>query len=414
MSNAYEYAKELYAKLGVDTDAAIAKAKLIPIGMHCWQGDDVGGFEEVKTTLEKGTPSPTNYVGKARNLEELRADFVKAASLIPGAKRVNVHACYLDNGGKKIDRTEMEPKHFDSWINWAKEHGYGMDFKPTCFAHPNTVGGTLSNPDKAVRDYWIEHCRISRRIAEYIGRETNDCIVNSLWIPDGMKDIPADRYGARLRLTESLDTIYGEKMDNRFFRDSMESSLFGLGAESFTVGSHDYYLGYAIRNNLMYTLDSGHFHPTEVVADKISAIMCFLDEMVLHVSRPVRHDSDHVLMFDDQLKALAHELIRRDMYKKVHIALDYCDGTINRLASWVIGIRNLEMSLLQALLEPTETLIKLEEEGNYTYRLALMSELEAMPFTAVWERYCEECGVPVGLAWLDEVKDYEKTVLVNR
>lgn len=411
----YEYAKELYAGIGVDTDEAIKKLKEIPISMHCWQGDDVRGFENANGDLTGGIQATGNYPGRAKTIEQLRADFNKAASLIPGKKRISLHAIYLDSLGEKVSREKIEPKHFESWIDWAKEYGYGIDFNPTCFSHPMSDDGfTLSHPDKNVRDFWIEHVKACRRIAGYIGQKLDNTVVTNHWVPDGFKDIPVDRYAARERLADSYDQIFAEYIDPKYNLDGLESKVFGIGAESCTIGSHEFYMGYAMKNKKLLTLDAGHYHPTEVISDKISSALLFLDEILLHVSRPVRWDSDHVVIFDDELKAIALEIIRNDFTNRVHIGLDFFDASINRIAAWVIGTRNMEKALLYALLEPTAALKKMEFEGDYTSRLAILEECKSYPFAAVWDYYCAENNVPVRDEWLTEVKKYEKEVLLNR
>jgi len=415
IKQAYEIAKEIYAGIGVDTDKVISKLKEIPISIHCWQGDDVGGFEGTGGALTGGIQATGNYPGKATTIDQLRADFDKSASLIPGKKRISLHASYLDNMGDKVDRNTFEPKHFDSWIDWAKQNNYGIDFNPTYFSHPLSADGfTLSHPDENIRNFWIEHGIASRKASEYIGKKLNDKVFSNVWIPDGFKDIPVDRYAARAWLVDSLDKIFKVEIDETYTEDSLESKLFGIGAESCTIGSHEFYMGYAVKHDRMMTLDSGHFHPTEVISDKISSILLFVREMLLHVSRPVRWDSDHVVIFDDELKAIAAEIIRNGFEKRVHIGLDYFDASINRIAAWTIGTRNMQKALLFAKLEPTEMLRKAEYEGDYTTRLAMLEEMKSYPFNAVWDMYCEECGVPVRDKWLCDVKKYEKDVLSNR
>lgn len=412
---AYEMAKEIYAEYGIDTDKAMERVSRIPISMHCWQGDDVGGFENPDGDLTGGIQVTGNYPGKAKNLTQLREDFDKAASLIPGKKRINLHAIYLDSQGEKVSREKIQPKHFDSWIEWAKERDYGIDYNPTCFSHPMSADGlTISHPDKAVRDYWIEHCIGSRKIAAYIGEKLGNTVITNFWMPDGYKDIPADRYGARLRMKESYDEIFKEKIDEKFNKDSIESKVFGIGAESCTMGSGEFCMGYAAKNGKLLTLDTGHFHPTEVVSDKISSTLLFLDEILLHVSRPVRWDSDHVVILDDELKAIAGEILRPDFTNRVHIGLDFFDGSINRIAAWVIGTRSMQKALLYAALEPSAQLAELERNFDYTSRLALMEELKTLPFSAVWDMYCEKQNVPVRADWLREVKKYEAEVLSKR
>lgn len=412
---AYEMAKEIYAEYGIDTDKAMERVSRIPISMHCWQGDDVGGFENPDGDLTGGIQVTGNYPGKAKNLTQLREDFDKAASLIPGKKRINLHAIYLDSQGEKVSREKIQPKHFDSWIEWAKERDYGIDYNPTCFSHPMSADGlTISHPDKAVRDYWIEHCIGSRKIAAYIGEKLGNTVITNFWMPDGYKDIPADRYGARLRMKESYDEIFKEKIDEKFNKDSIESKVFGIGAESCTMGSGEFCMGYAAKNGKLLTLDTGHFHPTEVVSDKISSTLLFLDEILLHVSRPVRWDSDHVVILDDELKAIAGEILRPNFTNRVHIGLDFFDGSINRIAAWVIGTRSMQKALLYAALEPSAQLAELERNFDYTSRLALMEELKTLPFSAVWDMYCEKQNVPVRADWLREVKKYEAEVLSKR
>ena len=408
-------AKELYAEYGIDTDKAIERVSKIAISMHCWQGDDVGGFENPDGDLTGGIQVTGNYPGKAKTIEQLRQDFDKAASLIPGKKRINLHAIYLDTMGEKVSREKIAPKHFDSWIDWAKERDYGIDYNPTCFSHPMSADGlTISHPDKAVRDFWIEHCIGSRKVAAYIGEKLGNTVITNFWMPDGFKDIPADRYGARLRMKESYDEIFKEAIDPKFNKDSIESKVFGIGAESCTIGSGEFCLGYAAKNGKLLTLDTGHFHPTEVVSDKISSTLLFLDEILLHVSRPVRWDSDHVVILDDELKAIATEILRGDFTDRVHIGLDFFDGSINRIAAWVIGTRAMQKALLYAALEPSAQLTALEEKFDYTSRLAMMEEIKTLPFSAVWDMYCDMQGVPTGADWLREVKKYEAEVLSAR
>ena len=413
-TKAYELAKELYASIGVDTDKAIERLEKIPVSMHCWQGDDVRGFENPDGDLTGGIQTTGNYPGRATTIAELRADFEKAISLIPGKKRMNLHAIYLDAQGEKVDRDQIEPKHFASWVDWAKKTGVMLDFNPTCFSHPLSASGfTLSSADEGIRAFWIEHCKRSRIIAEYFGRELGETACTNHWIPDGFKDIPVDRYAWRERLIDSYDKIFAGQ-DTKLNLNSVESQVFGIGAESCTIGSLEMCLGYAVKNNIMLTLDTGHFHPTEVVSDKISSALLFLNDVMLHVSRPVRWDSDHVVIFDDELIYISQEIIRGNFEKRVHIGLDFFDASINRIAAWVIGTRNMQKALMYALLEPTEKLRKLEVEGDYTSRLALLEEYKSYPFAAVWDYYCEKNNVPVRDAWLAEVKKYEADVLSKR
>ena len=414
MNARYESAKAIYASYGVDTEKVIETLKNVPVSMHCWQGDDVRGFENPDGDLTGGIQTTGNYPGRATTIAELRADFEKAISLIPGKKRMNLHAIYLDAQGEKVDRDQIEPKHFASWVDWAKKTGVMLDFNPTCFSHPLSASGfTLSSADEGIRAFWIEHCKRSRIIAEYFGRELGETACTNHWIPDGFKDIPVDRYAWRERLIDSYDKIFAGQ-DTKLNLNSVESKVFGIGAESCTIGSLEMCLGYAVKNNIMLTLDTGHFHPTEVVSDKISSALLFLNDVMLHVSRPVRWDSDHVVIFDDELKYISQEIIRGNFEKRVHIGLDFFDASINRIAAWVIGTRNMQKALMYALLEPTEKLRKLEVEGDYTSRLALLEEYKSYPFAAVWDYYCEKNNVPVRDAWLAEVKKYEADVLSKR
>jgi L-rhamnose isomerase len=415
IQDAYAMAKERYAMLGVDTDQALDTLAQIPISLHCWQGDDVGGFESPDAELGGGLAATGNYPGKARNADELRRDLDKVYSLIPGTHRLNLHAIYAETGGQKVERNELQPEHFAAWIDWAKDTGHGMDFNPTCFSHAMAESGfTLASYDEGIRQFWIEHCIACRKIGEHIGRELGTPCVTNIWIPDGFKDIPVDRKTPRMLLKDSLDKILAEKIDPRYNLDSVESKLFGLGSESYVVGSHEFYLGYAIANNILLCLDSGHFHPTEVISDKLSSVLTFLDEVLLHVSRGVRWDSDHVVILSDELQAIAQEIVRGDFLHRVHIGLDYFDASINRVAAWVIGARNTMRALLMALLEPIDQLRELEVSGDYTRRLALLEELKGLPFGAVWDYFCLQQGVPVGISFMDEVQVYEKQELSKR
>jgi L-rhamnose isomerase len=415
VQDVYTMAKERYAALGVDTDQALDTLAQIPISLHCWQGDDVGGFESPDAELGGGLAATGNYPGKARNADELRRDLDKAYSLIPGTHRLNLHAIYAETGGQKVERNELRPEHFAAWIAWAKDTGHGMDFNPTCFSHPLAESGfTLASYDEGIRQFWIEHCIACRKIGEHIGRELSTPCVTNIWIPDGFKDTPVDRKAPRMLLKGSLDKILAEKIDPRYNLDSVESKLFGLGSESYVVGSHEFYLGYAIANHILLCLDSGHFHPTEVISDKLSSVLTFLDEVLLHVSRGVRWDSDHVVILSDELQAIAQEIVRGDFLHRVHIGLDYFDASINRVAAWVIGARNTMRALLLALLEPIDQLRELEVSGDYTSRLALLEELKGLPFGAVWDYFCLQQGVPVGIGFMDEVQAYEKQELSKR
>jgi L-rhamnose isomerase len=412
----YDLAKQKYAQIGVDTEKAIERLSKIAISLHCWQGDDVGGFEKAGAELSGGGIQATgNYPGKARTIKELRCDIEKALSMIPGKHRLNLHACYLDNGGKYVNRNEITVKHFQSWIDWAKTNGLGMDFNPTYFSHEKAADGfTLSHPDKGIRDFWIEHGIACRKIGSEIGKQLGSTTVTNVWIPDGYKDIPVDRTGPRERLTDSLDKIFAEKLNPKHNLDAVESKLFGIGAESYTTGSHEFYMGYAVSRQILLCLDAGHYHPTESISEKISSALMFLPGLLLHVSRPVRWDSDHVVILNDELCAIAQEIIRSSKLDKIHIGLDFFDASINRVAAWVIGTRCMLKALLIALLEPTGKLRQMEIAGDYTSRLAMLEELKTLPFGTVWDEYCGRMNAPVGTAWLDEVKRYEKKVLELR
>jgi L-rhamnose isomerase len=417
IEQAYRIAQERYAEAGVDTDAAMKKLETVPISLHCWQGDDVGGFETAGAQLSGGGIQATgNYPGKARTIGELRADIEKTLGMIPGKHRLSLHASYLDNRGKVVDRNEIEPRHFQSWIDWAKANGLGMDFNETYFSHPKAADGfTLAHADKGIRDFWIEHGIACRKIGAEMGRQLGTPTVTNLWIPDGYKDTPVDRTGPRERLADSLDKIFAEPIDPRIHLDAVEAKLFGIGAESYTVGSFEFYMGYAVSRQKLLTLDAGHYHPTEMISEKISSVLMFCPGLVLHVSRPVRWDSDHVVLLDDELQAIAKEVVRSGrLGDKIHVGLDYFDASINRVAAWVVGTRNMLKALLIALLEPTNTLKDAELKMDFTQRLALFEEQKSLPWAAVWDTYCAEKGVPVGLAWFDEVGRYEKDVLSRR
>jgi len=416
IEEAYTIAKEHYAALRVDTDGAMEALARIAISLHCWQGDDVGGFESPDVELSGGGIQATgNYLGRARTPDELRRDLDKALSLIPGTHRLNLHAIYAETDGKRVERNELEPEHFSCWIDWAKTKGMGMDFNPTFFSHPKAGDGfTLSHPDEGIRRFWIDHGMICRRIGAAMGKALGSPCVTNVWVPDGYKDTPVDRKGPRERLKASLDLIFEEKLDAKYNLDAVESKLFGIGSESYVVGSHEFYMGYAILNNILLCLDTGHFHPTEVISDKISAVLTYLDEVLLHVSRGIRWDSDHVVVLSDELKAIAEEIVRGDYLERVHIGLDFFDASINRVAAWVVGTRNMIKALLLALLEPIEMLRMHESEGDLTARLVLLEEARSLPFGSVWDYYCLRQDVPVGPSWLDEVKKYEKEVLSKR
>ena len=415
IESAYKAAQERYADLGVDAGAALKRLATVPVSLHCWQGDDVGGFEKAGEDIGGGLAVTGNYPGKARTPQELRSDTSKALSLIPGKHRFNLHACYAETGGKRVDRNELCPEHFQGWIAWCKEQGLGMDFNPTYFAHPKAADGmTLAHADAGIRKFWIEHGIACRRIGAAIGAALGKPCVTNTWIPDGMKDLPVDRVGPRRRLTEALDEIFSVPVNRADNLDAVESKLFGIGSESYVVGSHEYYLGYAITRKKLLCLDTGHFHPTETIVDKISAVFTQLDEILLHVSRGIRWDSDHVVIVDDSLLAIAQELVRGDFLDRTHVGLDFFDASINRVAAWVIGTRAMLKALLIALLEPIDVLRDLEQAGDYTARLALLEELKTLPYAAVWDYYCLKQNVPVGPAWIGEVKQYEKDVLSKR
>jgi len=426
LDTAYELAKEVYAGFGIDTGEVMRKMEEIPISLHCWQGDDVTGFEVGVDGLSGGGIMATgNYPGKARNGDELRQDIDKALSLIPGKHRVNVHALYAETEGKFVERDELEFKHFKKWVDWAKARGLGIDFNPSYFSHKMADSGyTLSSKDTKVRSFWVRHTQRCREIAAEIGKELGTPCVNNIWIPDGSKDLTADRMGYRKYLKESLDEIFEKKLvsdaivsdanNKKYLLDAVECKLFGIGSESYVVGSHEFYMGYAMKNDVMLCLDAGHFHPTETIADKISSILTFSDELLLHVSRGVRWDSDHVVILNDDLLSTAHEIKRCGAFDRVHIALDFFDASINRITAWVTGTRAALKAIMIALLEPTDLLIEEENKGNPGNRLALMEEFKSLPYSAIWNKYCYNKGVPVGAGWLDNIKEYEEKVLLRR
>lgn len=412
IQSAYEMAKDRYAGFGINTETVLDTLKSIPISLHCWQGDDVGGFEDPDRGLGGGIMATGNYLGKARTVAELRNDLDKAYSLIPGNHRLNLHAIYLESD-EKIARNEILPEHFSSWLDWAKANNHGVDFNPSCFSHPLSDDGfTLAHADKGIRDFWIEHCIASREIGDYFGRELGTPAVTNVWIPDGYKDTPVDRLAPRQRLTEALDTVFAKPLEHNL--DAIECKLFGLGSESYVVGSHEFYLGYATKNQTVLCLDAGHFHPTETISDKISSVMLYVPELLLHVSRGVRWDSDHVVTLTDDLQAIMQELVRGQFLDRTHIGLDFFDASINRVAAWTIGTRNAIRALLMALLEPRDLLQSYEDDGNYTARLALLEELKGLPFGAIWDYYCLQQNVPVGFSFMDDIKSYEETVLAER
>lgn len=414
IEQAYALAKQRFADIGVDVEAALKQLDQLPVSMHCWQGDDVRGFENPQGALTGGIQATGNYPGRARNVEELRSDLDRAMALIPGPKRLNLHAIYLESE-QPVARNEIRPQHFAGWVEWAKQRGLGLDFNPSCFSHELSADGfTLAHGNAEIRQFWIEHCQASRKVSAYFGEQLGTPSVMNIWVPDGMKDLTVDRLAPRQRLMNSLDAIISEKLDPAHHIDAVESKLFGIGAESYTVGSNEFCLGYAASRQTALTLDAGHFHPTEVISDKISTAMLYVPRLLLHVSRPVRWDSDHVVLLDDETQAIASEIVRQQLFDKVHIGLDFFDASINRIAAWVIGTRNAKKALLRALLEPVETLKKLENSGDYTARLALLEEQKSLPWQAVWEAWCLRHDVPAGASWLSDVRHYEQQILSQR
>lgn len=415
IKESFTLAKKDYEKWGINVEKVLEQLKTISISIHCWQGDDIAGFEVNQNELSGGIDVTGDYPGKATTPEELRLDLEKALSLIPGKHRINLHAIYAETAGEVVERDQIEPKHFENWVNWAKKHGLGLDFNPTLFSHPKAEDGlTLSHPNEEIRQFWINHCIASRKIGAYFGQELGTPAITNIWIPDGYKDIPSDRLTPRIRLKESLDKIFEVEIDEAHNLDAVESKLFGLGSEAYVVGSHEFYLGYALKNNKLLLLDTGHFHPTEAVSNKISSILLYSDKLALHVSRPVRWDSDHVVILDDELKEIAQEIVRNDALDKVIIGLDFFDASINRIAAWIIGTRNMIKALLYAMLLPNDYLKQLQEDGNFTERLALIEEFKTYPFGAIWDYYCNQMNVPVKETWLEEIKRYEETVLLER
>ncbi|MGN7479151.1 L-rhamnose isomerase [Solibacillus silvestris] len=411
----FNFAKKDYERWGIDVHQALETLKSIQISIHCWQGDDISGFEINKSELSGGIDVTGNYPGKARNGEELRADLEKALSLIPGKHRINLHAIYAETDGKAVERNEIKPEHFEKWIDWAKKNALGLDFNPTLFSHEKAADGlTLAHPDESIRQYWIEHCIASRKIAEHMGKELQTTALTNIWIPDGFKDTPSDRLTPRQRLKQSLDQIFAYETNPKFNLDAVESKLFGIGSESYVVGSHEFYLSYALQNNKICLLDTGHFHPTETVSNKLSTMLLFNDKIALHVSRPVRWDSDHVVAFDDELKEIALEIVRNHAINRTIIGLDFFDASINRVAAWTIGTRNMIKALLYALLTPNDYLKKLQDDGKFTERLALMEEFKTYPFGAIWDYYCEQMNVPVKEDWLKDIHHYEQEILLHR
>lgn len=416
IKKSYLLAKEQYAELGIDTEKVLDQLDGIVISLHCWQTDDVGGFEKEGAELGGGGIQATgNYPGKARTIGQMRDDLDKVMSLLPGEQRLSLHAIYGEFEGKKVDRDQIEVKHFQGWIDWAKKRGIGLDFNCTCFSHPYADDGfTLSSKNPKIRKFWVEHVRRCRDIAAEMGRQLGTPSVHNLWIPDGSKDTPVDRYGMRKLLKKSLDEIFTVKYPKKYLKDSVESKLFGIGSESMVVGSHDFYMGYAVQNNTLITLDNGHFHPTEQVGDKISSILLYIDELLLHLTRGVRWDSDHVLTFNDELVLIAQEIVRAKALKRVNIGLDFFDASLNRIGAYVIGTRSAQMAFLFAMLEPTAKLVEFEETGKTFERLSWLELLKSLPFGAVWDYYCLKSGVPVGQDYIGEILKYEKEVLGKR
>jgi L-rhamnose isomerase len=416
IEKAYQLAKEQYASLGVDTDKAMAELKKIKISLHCWQTDDVGGFEKPGAELGGGGIQVTgNFPGKAKTIEQMRKDLDVVMSLIPGEQRLNLHAIYGEFGGKFVDRDKIEVKHFQGWINWAKKRKIGMDFNCTCFSHPYAADGfTLSSKNEKYRKFWVEHTKRCRAISAEMGKQLGTPSVHNIWIPDGSKDTPVDRNTLRKLLKKSLDEIFAVKYPKKYLKDSVESKLWGMGLESMTVGSHDFYLGYAAKNGTMITLDNGHFHPTEQVGDKVSACLQSVDELLLHLTRGVRWDSDHVVTFNDEITLIAQEIIRAKVLNRVNIGLDYFDASLNRIGAYVVGARAVQLAFLYALLEPFKTLLKFEEEGKNFERLAFLELLKTKPYGAVWDYFCLINNVPVGEDYIDTIQEYEGNVLMKR
>ena len=413
--SSYDIAKERYAEFGIDTEAAMRILAKTPISIHCWQGDDVSGFDRANGGAADGIQTTGNYPGRARNFEELKADFTKACELIPGKKRINLHASYaIFEKGEHAERNAIEYRHFEPWVEFAKNLNIGIDFNPTCFGHPMVKDGlTLSSPDKNIRQFWIEHCIQSRRIANEIGKQLNDKVLNNIWIPDGFKDIPVDRLGPRMRLKSALDEIFQESCP--FVVDSVESKVFGIGLESYTVGSNEFYMSYASGRSGVYNLlDNGHYHPTETVSDKIPAMLCFFDKIPLHITRPVRWDSDHVVLLDDETKEICKEIVRNGALDKVMIGLDFFDASINRIAAWVIGVRSVQKSLLFALMQPNDKLVELQNTGSFTEKMMLVEEVKTLPLGDVWTEYCNRQNIIPDKSWFSEIQQYENGILMKR
>lgn len=416
IEKAYQLAKEEYAEMGVNTDLVLQKLNDVSISLHCWQTDDVGGFETPDSTLSGGGIQATgNYPGKATSIAEMRADLEKVFSLLPGKQRLNLHAIYGDFQGERVDRNQIEIKHFQSWIDWCKVQGIGMDFNASCFAHPKADGGfTLSSKDEETRKFWVDHVARCRAISAEIGKQLGTPCVHNTWIPDGSKDTPIDRNGHRSLLKKSLDEAMAVKYPKEHMKDAVESKVFGIGLESMTVGSNEFYMGYAMQNNILLCLDNGHFHPTEVVGDKISSVLQYVDGVLLHVTRPIRWDSDHVVTLNEDVQLIASEIVRNDFMSRVNVGLDFFDASINRIGAYVVGTRATQKAFMIAMLEPTQTLLKMEEAGQNFERLATLEELKTKPFSAVWDYYCLQAGVPVGADYIAEIQQYEKDVLSKR
>lgn len=413
--NRYDYAKALYAKFGVDTDLAIEKLKKVPVSLHCWQGDDVKGFD-TDGPLTGGIQATGNYPGKARTPDELMADMDKVMSLCPGKKKLNIHACYAIFEEERVDRNKLEPKHFKKWVDFAKERNMGIDFNPTFFSHPKVKNGlTLSSPDEDTRKFWIEHGKACIRISEYFAKETGTPTVMNIWTGDGYKDIPADRIGPRERYKHSIEEILSEPFDKKLVKPCVESKVFGIGVEAYTVGSAEFALTFsATHEGCLPLMDNGHYHPTEVVSDKISSLLTFFPEIALHVTRPIRWDSDHVVLFDDETREIAKEIVCADALDRVYMALDYFDASINRISAWTLGFRNFQKALLNALCTPNKTLRELQDQNKLTELQVMQDEIKTMPFGDIWDEYCNRCGVKLDREWFDEIKLYEDTVLSKR
>nr|WP_321357765.1 L-rhamnose isomerase [uncultured Draconibacterium sp.] len=416
IKKAYDLAKEQYAAIGVDTEAALKKMSELTISLHCWQTDDVGGFETSDATLSGGGIQTTgNYPGKAKSIADVRQDLEKVMSLLPGNQRVNLHAIYGEFGGEVVDRDQIELKHFQGWIDWCKEQGIGMDFNGTFFAHPNAADGfTLSSKDEKIRQFWVEHLKRCRAISAEAGKQLGTPCVHNTWVPDGSKDTPIDRNGYRTLLQKSLDEGMATKYPKEHMKDAVESKTFGIGLESMTVGSNEFYVGYAVKNNILMCIDNGHYHPTEIAGDKISAVLQYVDGLLLHVTRPVRWDSDHVVTLNEEIQLIASEIVRNDFMSRVNVGLDFFDASINRIGAYVTGTRAAQKAFLIAMLEPTKDLVAVEEAGQNFERLAMLEELKTMPFSAVWDYYCLQEGVPTGMGYISEIQEYEKDVLLKR